>query len=61
MHMAFLPFVIASLIGRASRFYLVAGLMYWGGSKMQAKLREIVDLLGWGTVGLAVVLYLIYG
>lgn len=61
MQMAFLPFVIASLIGRASRFYLVAGLMYWGGSKMQAKLREIVDLLGWGTVGLAAVLYLIYG
>ncbi|MDZ7870147.1 MAG: YqaA family protein [Rheinheimera sp.] len=61
MHMAFLPFVIASFIGRASRFFLVAGLMYWGGAKMQAKLREIVDILGWGTVALAGLAYLVYG
>lgn len=61
MQMAFLPFVIASAIGRASRFFLVAGLMYWGGAKMQQKLREIVDVLGWGTVGLGAVLYFIYG
>ena len=61
MHMAFLPFVIASFIGRASRFFLVAGLMYWGGEKMQAKLRDIVDILGWGTVALAGLAYLVYG
>lgn len=61
MHMAFLPFVIASFIGRASRFFLVAGLMYWGGAKMQTKLREIVDVLGWGTVALAGLAYLVYG
>ncbi len=61
MHMAFLPFVIASFIGRASRFFLVAGLMYWGGARMQAKLREIVDILGWGTVALGGLAYLIYG
>jgi len=61
MHMAFLPFVIASIIGRAGRFYLVAGLMYWGGEKMQQKLRDIVDWLGWGTVALGGVLYYIYG
>ena len=59
--MAFLPFVIASFIGRASRFFLVAGLMYWGGARMQAKLREIVDILGWGTVALGGLAYLIYG
>jgi membrane protein YqaA with SNARE-associated domain len=61
MQMAFLPFVLASLIGRASRFFLVAGLMYWGGHKMQQKLRDIVDWLGWGTVALAGLLYVIYG
>ncbi len=61
LHMAFLPFVLASFIGRASRFFLVAGLMYWGGERMQQKLRDIVDWLGWGTVLLAGVLYLIYG
>lgn len=60
MQMAFLPFVIASFIGRASRFFLVSALMYWGGAKMQQKLRDIVDWLGWGTVLIAVILYLIY-
>ena len=35
--------------------------MYWGGERMQQKLRDIVDWLGWGTVLLAGVLYLIYG
>ncbi|MBU1619504.1 MAG: DedA family protein [Gammaproteobacteria bacterium] len=60
MSMAFFPFVIASFVGRASRFFLVAGLMYWGGEKMQQKLRDIVDWLGWGTVALAGVLYLVY-
>lgn len=52
--MSLLPFVIASLIGRGARFYLVAGLMAWGGEKMEKKLHQYVDLLGWLTI-LAVV------
>jgi membrane protein YqaA with SNARE-associated domain len=61
MHLAFLPFIIASFIGRASLFFLVAGLMYWGGEKMQQKLRDIVDWLGRGTVARGGVLNYIYG
>lgn len=57
--MAFLPFVIASLIGRGARFYLVAGLMSWGGEKMEKKLHQYVDLLGWLTV-IAVVAVVYY-
>ena len=57
--MAFLPFVIASLIGRGARFYLVAGLMAWGGEKMEKKLHQYVDLLGWLTV-IAVVAVIFY-
>lgn len=60
MHMAFLPFVLASFIGRSARFFLVAGLMYWGGQRMQQKLREIIDWLGWGTILAAVLAYLVY-
>ncbi len=48
--MALLPFVIASFIGRGARFYLVAGLMKWGGAKMEASIRKWVDWLGWGFV-----------
>jgi membrane protein YqaA with SNARE-associated domain len=52
MGMAFAPFVMASFIGRGSRFYLVALLMAWGGEAMQEKLRRWVDVLGWLTIGL---------
>ena len=57
--MAFLPFVIASLIGRGARFFLVAGLMSWGGEKMEKKLHQYVDLLGWLTI-FAVVAVIFY-
>ena len=56
---AFLPFVFASLIGRGLRFFLVAGLMYWGGKFMEEKLKRYIDRLGWATVILAVLAYLI--
>lgn len=58
--MLFLPFILASAVGRGARFFLVAGLMKWGGARMESKLREYIDYLGWGTIILAVVLYLIY-
>ncbi|GGO68479.1 hypothetical protein GCM10010982_17490 [Bowmanella pacifica] len=59
LQMAFLPFVLASTVGRAMRFYLVAGLMRWGGKKMEDKLRDYVETLGWATVVLAVIAYLL--
>ncbi|MBP7546325.1 MAG: DedA family protein [Corallincola sp.] len=59
MHMALLPFMLASVISRSARFFLVAGLMKWGGAKMEAKLRHYVEWLGWGTVLLALIAYLL--
>jgi len=56
--MALLPFLLASFIGRGARFYLVAGLMKWGGAKMEASIRKWVDWLGWGFV-LLLVIYLL--
>jgi membrane protein DedA with SNARE-associated domain len=52
LSMALLPFTIASLIGRGARFFLVAGLMAWGGARMEAALHRYVDRLGWATVAL---------
>ncbi len=48
--MAVLPFILASFIGRGARFFLVAGLMAWGGARMEAALYRYVDWLGWATV-----------
>lgn len=49
-------FVVASVIGRGGRFFLVAGLIYLGGERMEAKIRQHVDLIGWIVVGLIVLL-----
>jgi membrane protein YqaA with SNARE-associated domain len=57
--MVFVPFVLASAIGRGARFFLVAGLMAWGGKPMEDGLHRWVDGLGWATVLLVVVAYVI--
>ena len=55
LSMALLPFTLASVIGRGGRFFLVAGLMRWGGARMEAQLRQHIDRLGWATVALVAV------
>lgn len=61
LSMALLPFTVASLIGRGLRFFLVAGLMAWGGARMEALLHRYIDRLGWATVVLVVAGALWYG
>jgi membrane protein DedA with SNARE-associated domain len=58
--MPLLPFTVASLIGRGARFFLVAGLMAWGGARMEAVLRRYIDRLGWATVAAVVVGVLVF-
>ncbi|MCB1876770.1 MAG: DedA family protein [Chromatiales bacterium] len=57
--MSFLPFVLASLIGRGARFFLVSGLMAWGGERAERMLHQYVDRLGWLVVVAAVVGYFV--
>lgn len=59
LQMAILPFVVASLIGRCARFFLVAALMRWGGPQMDRLLRRFVDIIGWSVVVLGLGLYFI--
>ncbi|EXI61354.1 membrane protein [Mannheimia granulomatis] len=60
MQMAFFPFVITSAISRFARFMLVAKLSAWGGKKYEVRIRRSIELIGWGTIALAVVAYIIY-
>ncbi len=53
--MPLLPFTIASFFGRGARFFMVAGLMKWGGATMEAKLKQYVDRIGWATIGLIII------
>lgn len=57
--MVFLPFVLASAIGRGARFYLVAGLMRWGGARMEQTLRAYIDRIGWILVLLIIAVYFV--
>jgi len=53
--MPLLPFSIASFVGRGARFFMVAGLMKWGGAAMEANLKQYVDRIGWATIALIVI------
>jgi membrane protein YqaA with SNARE-associated domain len=53
-------FIIGSLIGRGGRFFLVAGLLAWGGPRMETALRRYVERIGWALVVIAVLLYLYF-
>lgn len=62
--MALLPFILASAIGRGARFFMVAGLMAWGGERMEATLHKYVDRIGWAMVvvlGLTIAGVKLYG
>ena len=60
MQMALLPFMLASIISRSARFFLVAALMKWGGARMEHKLRQYIDWIGWCCVIAAIAAYLIF-
>ena len=57
--MAFPPFLLASIIGRGGRFFLVAGLMRWGGARAEQALRPYIDRIGWILVALLIAAYFI--
>lgn len=57
---AFLPFVLASIIGRGARFYLVAYLMAWGGPRLENTIHNILQKFGWAVAGLFVAVILVY-
>jgi len=53
--MALLPFVLGSIVGRAGRFFLVAGLVAWFGPMFEHVFRRYIEIIGW-VVGVAALL-----
>jgi membrane protein YqaA with SNARE-associated domain len=60
LSMAFLPFVIASAIGRGLRFFLVAGLVAKVGPKMEPLIIKYIEWLGWLVVFILVIIIFYY-
>lgn len=54
-------FLVASVIGRAAQFFVVAGLIWWGGEALQRTLKRYTEAVGWGLVVLVVVGVFWYG
>jgi membrane protein YqaA with SNARE-associated domain len=48
--MAFLPFIIASIIGRSLRFFAVAALVRHLGIRYESLLRKYIDRLSWALI-----------
>jgi len=57
--MPVLAFVLGSVAGRGGRFFLVAALIRLGGENVAARMRKYIDLIGWGMIVLAVVIFII--
>ncbi|HZD53184.1 MAG TPA: YqaA family protein [Woeseiaceae bacterium] len=53
--LTFPGFLLASLIGRGGRFYLVAGLIVAGGERIAAMVPKYVERIGWAVVVIALV------
>jgi len=60
LSMAFLPFVLASIVGRGARFFLVAFLISLGGDDLRDKLNDYIERIGWGLTLLIVFALLVY-
>ncbi len=42
-----LAFILASFIGRGGRFFLLAGLIAWGGERLEQAIHRHINRLGW--------------
>jgi membrane protein YqaA with SNARE-associated domain len=48
MHMPFLiPFVLGSILGRGLRFFIVSGVLFFGGERLENQIRRFIDVIGW--------------
>jgi membrane protein YqaA with SNARE-associated domain len=45
--MPVLPFIIASVIGRGGRFFMVTALLRWRGKRIEHLLLRYIDRIGW--------------
>ena len=56
--MPFLPFILASFLGRGGRFFLVALIMKTGGTRLEPIVRKYIDILGWLFVALLIIAFI---
>ena len=60
LNLALLPFVLASILGRGARFFLVAWCLATYGPTIESKLVRYIEYIGWAIVGLLSLAIAIY-
>ena len=60
LNMLLLPFVLASIVGRGARFFLVAILLGWGGERLEGVLRTYMNRIGWALVVVIIIAGVVY-
>ncbi len=60
LNLAILPFLLASIIGRGVRFFLLAWCLGKYGPSIEARLIRYIELIGWGIVAALLLAIFIY-
>jgi len=60
LNMVLIPFVLAALIGRAGHFFMVSLLMSWAGPKMEEQVKKYIEWIGWVSILLMIIGYLVF-
>ncbi|GAA6138732.1 YqaA family protein [Arenicella sp. 4NH20-0111] len=60
MGIAFLPFVLLSVVARGARFFLVAGLIRLGGDQLEETIHKKIEIIGWATLVLVFIGVFVY-
>ena len=60
LNLALIPFVLASIIGRGTRFFLLAWCLAHYGPTIEPKLVRYIEYIGWTVVGLLSLAIAIY-
>ncbi len=58
--MPFFSFVLAAVVGRGTRFFLVSGAMFLYGERVSIILHKYIDKIGLAFLGIPVILYIGY-
>ncbi len=59
LSLALLPFILASLVGRACQFFLISALIRWGGVRVSSVIDQWIEWIGWGLMVLVVVVFMV--
>ncbi len=60
LSLALLPFILASIIGRGARFFLLAWCLARFGPAIEPKLVRYIEYIGWAIVGALLLAILLY-